>query len=426
MKIPPSIKKILDNPFWQVAIILFLFEAVLVPMRSHGDLVAIGQWGKYIFDNGIGKAYEIGYPDFNYPPVIAYPLFIFGQLVGDSDKIINYMYLFKCFFLLADFIAAVVLVFFINDRRRSILFLLLLVANPVFIYDSYLWGQADGMLSMFIFLAFVFLAREKLLWSIAFFMFALNFKVQAIIFIPPYVLMAYYVMAGKFSGRLIFTAIATVVITQFLILLPFIVAGEVGKVFNAVTNVVDYYRCISCNAYNVWYFIAGKEMIYRWKEDTLILAGLSYKAWGTIMFCALSFITLLPLFISCIFKFIKKRGDLINTNSLFLTFALIPTVFFYVNTQMHERYGQPGLLFVAAYSFATRRYWLFGILCLAYFINMEKIFWFFNLPNYGTVLFDPVTSATLYLVLIISLLYFLYKPFIGQLKALKYEQPATR
>ena len=134
------------------------------------------------------------------------------------------------------------------------------------------------------------------------------------------------------------------------------------------------------------------------------------------MFSILSLITLLPLFLSAVSKMFKGRFYRIDRDSLFLVFALISLLFFYFNTQMHERFGHTALLFTAAFAFSTRRYWLFILLCAAYFGNMEGILHFFNFPNYKVLIFDPYWVASLYLMLIISLLYFLYKPFILQLK----------
>ena len=56
---------------------------------------------------------------------------------------------------------------------------------------------------------------------------------------------------------------------------------------------------------------------------------------------------------------------------MLLSLGLIPLAFCFFNTQMHERYWHPALLLLGAHAILTRRYVLFGVFSLAYYLNVE-------------------------------------------------------
>ena len=72
----------------------------------------------------------------------------------------KYFYFFKLVGLLADFIAAIALVRYLGDKRKEILWLLLLIVNPVFIYNSYCWLQGRWH-SYYVRFFIVFIAYAK-------------------------------------------------------------------------------------------------------------------------------------------------------------------------------------------------------------------------------------------------------------------------
>jgi len=88
-----------------------------------------------------------------------------------------------------------------------------------------------------------------------------------------------------------------------------------------------------------------------------------------------------------------------------LSGAVVALAFFFFNTQMHERYSHPALLFTAAYCFLTLRYVPFVLLSVAYFLSLENILRYMDLPTYGTLIFDTRFIAGLYLATILLLFY---------------------
>jgi len=101
-------------------------------------------------------------------------------------------------------------------------------------------------------------------------------------------------------------------------------------------------------------------------------------------------------------KLFLRKAILLDMAHILLVGALIPLLFFFFNIQMPERYSHPAFLFIIAYSFLCKRYFLYVIFSIAYFLNLEKILLTFDL-NYGTFIFGERFIAGLYLITIILL-----------------------
>jgi hypothetical protein len=76
---------------------------------------------------------------------------------------------------------------------------------------------------------------------------------------------------------------------------------------------------------------------------------------------------------------------------------------------MHERYCHPVLIFIAAYSLYSRRYWPYFLFSLAYLLNLEGVLQYFNLNNYDTLPFAQQFVALIFLTVLVLLYFDLYK-----------------
>ena len=85
-------------------------------------------------------------------------------------------------------------------------------------------------------------------------------------------------------------------------------------------------------------------------------------------------------------------------------------VFFYFNTQMHERYAHSALLFFFLYGVKSSSYWLYGLTSLAYFLNMESVLNAIPFLHPQTFIFDQRLIAVIYLIVIIIGIWKLYEP----------------
>ncbi len=400
----------LASPITQASILVFIFLAFFTPTASFQyDTSAIQEWCSYIFRHGIGQVYNCAGREFNYPPLICYPLYMFGKFQGSVDSIARYFYFFKLFSLLFDIAGAYIIAYLVSGHSRRVTVFLFLVLNPIFIYNSYCWGQVDSVFSVMVFSSFILMMRRKLVWSLVLYLLALNFKAQAIIFFPLLGLQYLYIFWGSFNIKNIATALFAMAVVELAILFPFILAGEVPHLWKVVSSLGNYYPQTVISACNFWMIVFGSRGIAI--NDSTVYLGLSYKNWGLILFCLSSFFTLLPIFVAVASRFLGKVQFVVSMEMMFVTAALITLNFFFFNTEMHERYSHPALIFISAYAFCQKRYLILSIVFLAYFANMEQCVHFFNFSNYNVVFFNTKCVSWLFAGSIILLTFRLYQQF---------------
>lgn len=92
-----------------------------------------------------------------------------------------------------------------------------------------------------------------------------------------------------------------------------------------------------------------------------------------------------------------------------LVFGVVPLLFCFFNTEMHERYWHPAILFLAAAAFITRTYLLYIIVSFAYFLNLERMMGFIQLKRYNVLVFDPRFIAGLFALVIVGTIWQIYK-----------------
>ena len=207
--------------------------------------------------------------------------------------------------------------------------------------------------------------------------------------------------------------LTSLLFTQIAIIFPNWLHQELGQVKNVITESIDYYPVVSMNAYNFWELLLEGNLITL--KDNIVVNGLSYKNWGLLMFFVTSFIALTPLLI---ITFRKRNDEFIfysnnqNTlNIIFLSCGLIPLLFFFFNTQMHERYSHPALLFIFAFSYVNKNCIPLMLFSIAYFLNLEGVLHAFK--RFGLIdnpiLFSINFIATYYAILILYMFFYLYK-----------------
>jgi len=372
------------------------------------DKLAFTSWCNYIFEHGISEIHSIKNPDFNYPPLICYVFWIFGKCMGSTQHITSNFYLFKVFALSFDFVAAFLVAHMVKEKALQVISFLALVANPIFIYNSYCWGQFDGVFSCLVFLSLLLLLRYKILWAVVLMVLAINLKFQAIIFVPPLVILALYVLHQNRLFYKLIPALFAGITLQIFILLPFILNHKLGEVLHTISGSVGYYTGITHTANNFWWLVLGSKI--RGMSDTMRIGFLTYRQAGLLLFSLTSALAILPVFTAFIKKIAYNKNTIVPFAQLAVTFALIPLLFFFFNTQMHERYSHPAFIFIVLFSFTQKRYLPFIIMCIAYLGNVEPAVQSFHFPSYDILLFNNLFVACLYALLIVILFYHLYKP----------------
>ncbi|MFA8436936.1 MAG: hypothetical protein ACEPOZ_20705 [Marinifilaceae bacterium] len=385
-----------------LSLLLFSLLGILIPKGGHGwDIYCWKLWSKYIFENGLGNVYE---SSSNYLPLYYYILDIYSHVQGNVEKINDNIHYLKYVTLFFHFITGLFLLLVVGKEGdkwwMKLINAMFYLLNFAVLYNSIVWGQVDAILTCFIFISVYFSIERKVLMSLVFFVLAMNFKLQAVVFFPVIGLLLFSEMILTFSYRKLFAWVLVPLVVQVFIILPFMIAGNVGDLYCVIVDSLDKFPVVSLNAFNVWEFmLSGNVMNIK---DSGKALGISYKNWGLFLFFTTSLIALTPLIKFVFYSVVKKTKQHILVKEILNICALIPLLFFYFNTQMHERYSHPALVFLIGYSIFQRRP-LFAIIgSFAYFLNLEAVLQFFNL-NYESFIFNRDFISSLFLLTILML-----------------------
>lgn len=393
-------------------VILFAFCLIMLPYGGHGSDVGLWEyWTNYIQSNGLGEIYN---SNTDYLPLYHYILKVFGDIQGgDTVAVHDNIHYLKLITLLFDFIIGYFIARMVKRQEISwekllLNILMFYLLNIAILYNSLIWNQVDSILTCFALISCYFAFKKRITLSLVFLFLAINFKLQAIIFVPVIGLLLLPVAISTFSVKRLAQWILIPALLQFLIVLPFILAGTGEKLWDVVFNSVGKYPQVSMNAYNIWdIFLPGEDLMSM--RDSEIFIGATYKNWGLYMFFIASTIALFPLAKAAFLAIVRKTEFHISMEKFLITCALIPLLFFFFNSQMHERYSHPAFAFLIAYSLYTKKPLVATIGCLAYLLNMEGVLRVLHLTTYNSMLiFDRTFIAYLFLFVIVLLCADLY------------------
>lgn len=364
-------------------------------------------WAIHIFNYGLTNAY--GESTNNYMPFIQYVLYAYTKFEGTIEGIEKHTYYLKFVSLAFDFLGCWFIYKFINKRIAFLSVLLICMLNIGYVYNSFVWNQYDGVLSTLNFIAAYYALKGKLTRSLIFYTIAFNMKVQAVVLLPVIGIFYLYNILNKRSWKAVVWPIVGVVITQVIFLIPFLFKeGGVGMVLNVITGSVGMYPKVSMNAFNIWYFLLpGKDLMQTLDTD-IYIAGMTCKTVGLLLFFIVSAIALFPMLKQLLFKIKGKSEELIAADKLLLICGIIYLAFFFFNTQMHERYSHPAMIFFAAYGFYKKNYLLFIMFTFAYYLNMEYVLQWLHTP-FIVRLTSAELVATLYAIILVYSMVLLYR-----------------
>jgi len=169
---------------------------------------------------------------------------------------------------------------------RNFKILLLLLASAIILslffyfqnifmfYNTVVWGQIDGILAGLLFISFFFAYKQKIGGSITFFILALNLKLQAIIFLPVIGLMLLPVMTDRFSWKNLVQWLWLPSYIQIFIIVPYLIVGDMDRLWMIVTGSAGRYPAISMNAFNVWNLFFSGDLTN--SSDQITFWGVSY------------------------------------------------------------------------------------------------------------------------------------------------------
>ena len=392
-----------------ISFLALICFAVIIPTSGHPwDNFCWAEWSNYIHLNGLGNVF---FSSTDYLPLYHYILKIYSAMQASSEEIYANTRYLKIFTLVFHFITGYFIYRIIKRENENwdtaLVNTFFYLLNVAVLYNVIIWGQVDIILACFVFISVYYAIRHQSILSIAFLLLALNFKLHAVIFIPVVGLLLLPRMILCFSFKKLILGCVILTALQYLILLPFLINGSAENIPAVITGSVGKYAVISAYAFNIWYLLLSGDLFNT--TDTTLVFGLSYKNWGLVLFLIMSTAALWPLLKSVYKSLLTKTINDIALDKIILICALIPLLFFYFNTQMHERYSHPALAFLITYSILKKRPLLSIIASVAYFLNLEAELKFFQLPNYGTLIFDTRFISGLYLLTIIGIFLNLYE-----------------
>lgn len=287
---------------------------------------------------------------------------------------------------------------------------LLILFNPVFIFNSALWGQIDVLPVFFTLLGIYSLLYHKNYFLPAFwFIISLLIKPTMLIVLPLFIFL--YVKKYGVKKSLISLLISNVIF--WISFLPFYKTGNPfgfaqDKLF--LFPYITYYKgvllaqslpYVTNGAYNFWQLFPQLDGV----KDTALLLGLSYRIWGYIIVGAVNILI------------IGRITKLKNTNDIWVGFFLIGLGSLLFLTKMHERYTLLPLAFLLIASLKnTKLLRWFIILSATSFLNhyhswaVPKIDIIFNILNH------PAGYISISLINILIFIY-LFKQFLSSKKS---------
>ncbi|MES2703738.1 MAG: hypothetical protein V4649_13940 [Bacteroidota bacterium] len=348
-------------------LLLFLLFTILLPrVYMEYDMGFWRDWALQIHHTGLSRAYD---SSVNYFPLYVYALHVYDLLQGTEANIARNINSIKLLFVFFDFLPLIVLCCMRQRLLQYKIPHLYLLLNVAYVFNSMVWGQIDSIYTNLAFLAIV-AGMAYPVAGVLLYLLALNTKPQAIEFLP----VMFFVLAYSIRRfKTLLAAIAGAVVVQAVILLPFINTGGVEKLLYHATHKVDLYNKLSISAFNIWYLIQPGNPYFINDKDVFVL--LSYKSIGLLLFGIASMLILIPL---------GRHMWLLRKNALqphdktwqllFLGTGLLCLYFFYFNTQMHERYAHPIVIFFFFYAVVARDYKLYILASIPYFLSLDKAF----------------------------------------------------
>lgn len=404
MNKPNSTKK-----YIYICLLLFTLFWFVFPRTGHPyDNWCWSEWARHSYTMGLGNVYNY-FTD--YVPLYHYILKFYLLFQGSEDEIAKNIYYLKMITLVFHFITGYFVFKLIRNEKENddtnLINVLFYLLNIGVLYNALVWGQVDIILGYFVFMSCYYAFKHKIFLSLLFLLLGLNFKLHAIIFVPVIGLLILPDFVSTLSIKKTLGWILALGAVQYLIVLPFINAGTMENLMRVVTGSVDKFPVVSANAYNLWYFFFDGDLTKI--SDTTLALGLTYKSWGMLLFCASSALALYPQIRVLYFSLKTRMAVYLSLEKVLLICALIPMLFFYFNTQMHERYAHPAFAFLLTYCILQKKPLLAIIASAAYVLNLEAVLKFLQLPKYSTLLFDSDFISCLWLISIIGLYLELYE-----------------
>jgi len=389
--------------WWILLIIIFGWMCIVMPKVNY-DWWSFVSWAEYIRKVGLAQVYDVT----NYMPISIFAINIWQKATASLQlSLTDAVSLLKIYPLLFDFFILGIISWLAEQYSiRKWKVGLFCLCNLAFWYNSWIWGQFDGVYAFFVLLTIIFLWKKRFDLSMITVMLSINVKLQALIFLPLYLLFAVIELSGnaraqqkQYVVRILFGCLIAVLL-QCAFFIPFAQSGVqiVGIVWQKSASSSQY---VTFNADNFWMAIGVKTQSAL--DTQFWLLGIPYHTWGWLFFFLSSMSVLIP--IAGLAVFLKKKivsfSDRDRLLLMLISAYLISLCFFLFPTQIHERYVHPAIPLICALVVLETTP-VMVLLCvltsIAYVINLDLIMKFLISPSIVEAWWLHHIAAFIYLV----------------------------
>jgi len=364
--------------FYFSVLVGLILRIIIAPIiEGHPtDISCFKSWANIAASQGLSNFYKTGM-FVDYPPGYIYILYVCGyirNLFSLSFNSVAFITLLKLPAILSDILSSII-IFRLGKKPLGVvvasILAMLYVFNPAVLFNSTIYGQIDSLFALLIFMAIVFVFKDRLVIASVIFAAALSVKPQALIFAPVGI---YALIEETIQSKNLKTAglsILSMILTFIVIILPFSIKQNFFWIFNLYGKSLSSYQYGSVNAFNLFAFLGANGV-----NENNILFLFSYKIWGHI--------SIIAIVVSSVFLYFTSR----HKSKPFFIAILIVAAFFVLSARMHERYIFPVLgltLLNYIYTKDKRFLFLFIGFSLTAFLNQallidliftKKSFWF--------------------------------------------------
>lgn len=339
-------------------LIAFFAKFLLAFLPSFG--IDMGTWLGWA-----GRLSSTGFSSFysdavwtQYTPGFLYYLWLIGKLGIISEMAI------KVPVILADIATGLLIWKVIGkvNNKWAIPAFFAYTLSPVTLMDGSIWGQIDGLLTLFLFLsAYFMIEKRNLTWSIVAWSVAFIIKPQSIAVLPAIIA---GIIWGNFKIKDILVSVFAGLFVILVLAFPFFPTNPILGLPLWILKMGDFYAYTSVFAFNIWSWIGF------WKPDSARFIGISLSVWGSLL--------LLGGVLFATFSFKEK---LKKKEYFYLLFALTSLAFFLFPTRVHERYLFPFFAFLltaAGISKSKNLLGIFVVTTIASFLNIYYPYAYYN------------------------------------------------
>ncbi|NOX58858.1 MAG: phospholipid carrier-dependent glycosyltransferase [Planctomycetes bacterium] len=360
--------------FIPLGIAAFAIRVAIAPWVGHPtDMGTFIAWGRSLADVGFAGFYSAN-PESDYLPGYLYVLWVFGKISAMLPAHAHYL-IFKLPNLIADVLTAWLVWRVAKPTRSSpkLIWPTLYLLNPVIIFNSAYWGQADSFHALAVLAGLTLCRNRRFVLSALMLGFACTIKPHSLVAVP--LVVAWALLQGVSIIRTIgCVAVAMgVFVAAFAPFVSDASSGLTSLVFDRVQTTLGVYPYATVNAVNIWYVLG-----LNWISDATLLAGI------------VSVRTLAAVLVVIGFAFaigwLVRRREAADREFWRVAAAMFLITFLFA-TRVHERHVYPALaLLLCAAASNKNALWAYALLSFTCFFNMAFAWQYIQTPARSAVL----------------------------------------